>query len=174
MNKKIKLSYSTVKPKLKNLTHLPKNEEALFNELIERFLATEYRISQQTATTLCQLGVKHPQLIAPHVKRLLLSLKDPSLPIAVIRNTLRLLQYAQIPKQQHNYTINSCFAFLNSSKTPIAIKAFAMTVAANICLNYPDLREELKLMVEDLMPCGSPGIVSRGKKILVKLNGKTI
>jgi len=58
---------------------------------------------------------------------------------------------------------------LENKKEPIAIRVFAMTVLANLADTYPEIKGELIAVIEDQMPYGSAGFISRGKKILKKL-----
>jgi hypothetical protein len=39
-------------------------------------------------------------------------------------------------------------------------------VMYNIALKYPELKEELSLTIQDMIPYGSPAIINRGKKIV--------
>jgi hypothetical protein len=45
-----------------------------------------------------------------------------------------------------------------------------MTVLANIARAEPDLKHEIKLVIEEMLPLGSGGIISRGKKVLKQLS----
>ena len=45
-----------------------------------------------------------------------------------------------------------------------------MDVLFNITKKFPELREELRLSIEDQMPFGSAGFLSRGTKILKLLD----
>jgi hypothetical protein len=49
------------------------------------------------------------------------------------------------------------------------VKVFGMTVLANLCEKLPELKNELRIIIEDQMPYGSAGFKSRGSKILKKL-----
>jgi hypothetical protein len=88
---------------------------------------------------------------------------------AIIRNTVRLWQNMEIPEVWYGEIFELCFGFVTIPTTPIAIKAFSMTVCENISKNYPELKEELVLAIEDQMQFGSPGVKSRGQKLLNKL-----
>lgn len=47
-----------------------------------------------------------------------------------------------------------------------------MTAIFNLSAKYPEIKPELKLLIEMQLPNGSAGFISRGKKILKKLNQK--
>jgi hypothetical protein len=44
-----------------------------------------------------------------------------------------------------------------------------MTVLANIIDDQPDMKKELKLILEDQLPYGSAAFKSRGNKVLKKI-----
>ncbi len=89
--------------------------------------------------------------------------------MAVKRNTLKILQFVDIPEDLLGITADICFRLLNDGKEPIAVKVFAMTVIFNIVKKYPELNEELKISIEEQMPFASAGFKSRGNKILKAL-----
>jgi hypothetical protein len=146
------------------------NDPRLFKELIEIFLEGDYRVSQRAACPIYQLTLRKPEVVAPHLKKLIRALEKPDAQMVLVRNTLRFLQFMEVPKPLHGSTLTVCFRFLTDTKTPIAIAVFAMTVAANLAKLYPEIRDELKLIIEDRLPTGSAGVRSRAKKILSLLN----
>lgn len=140
-----------------------------FNELLALFLGDEYRISQRAGWSLGDIACKHPELIYPHLKIFVNNLSKQHIHNAVKRNTVRVLQFLTIPDEMVEDTLNQCFTLFANKKEDIAIRVFAMTVLANICQKLPEIKEELKIMIEDELPYASPGFVSRGRKMLGKL-----
>ncbi len=69
---------------------------------------------------------------------------------------------------------DSCFTFLSDPKEPIAVKVFSMSVLANITKKQPELRDELRIVIEDQLPYSTPAFKSRGGKILKELGGKFV
>ena len=111
---------------------------------------------------------KHPFLIKPYLPLLVKQLHNPKHD-AVKRNVLRILQFIDIPDEVMGELADLCFNFLTSSKEAIAIKVFAMTILERIVRQYPELTQELIIIIEDQMPYGSAGFKSRGTKILKAL-----
>ncbi len=137
-----------------------------FRELVEVFTTGTYRITQRAAWPLSYCAEYHPELIKPHLKKLIHNLNQPGLHDAVKRNTVRFLQFTSIPKSLQGITAQVCFDLLQNRKEAIAVRVFSMTVLANIAKHQPELKSELKIIIEDTLPYGSPGFVSRGRKIL--------
>lgn len=145
------------------------NDPARFSLLVNIYLKGPYRITQRAAWPLSICVMAHPKLIDEHLARILKFVKQPGNHDSVKRNTVRLLQFIEIPKRYHGKVIDMCFGYLTDLKEPIAIKVFSMTVLANLVKGIPELKEELRITIEDQMPYGSAGFVSRGRKVLKTL-----
>ncbi|HEY5749370.1 MAG TPA: hypothetical protein VIU12_25055 [Chryseolinea sp.] len=100
------------------------------------------------------------------MKPLLDFLNKPGIHDAVKRNTLRLLQYSELPKRLHGRVADLCFQYLQSKREPIAVKAFSLTVLQRIVEVQPELGSELKIIIEDQLPYASPAFRSRAMKVL--------
>jgi hypothetical protein len=60
-----------------------------------------------------------------------------------------------------------------SPKYPVAIRVYAMTIIDNLCTKYPELRAEFIPVLQDILQVSeSPGLHSRGRKILRKSNDR--
>ncbi len=145
------------------------NNSYRLKELLKIFSEGDKRLSKRAAWPLSYIAELHPALVKPHL-RFIIRLLENSPHDAIKRNVLRLLQYIKIPNSLIGKIADYCFAYLKSEAEPVAIRVFAMQVLANLCLTYPELKQELIPLIEDMMPYGSAGIKSRGKKILIELN----
>ena len=72
-----------------------------FRELVEFFLTGPYRVTQRAAWPLSYSVERHPELIKPHLRWIIKNLKTPGLPDSVKRNTLRILQFIDVPASLH-------------------------------------------------------------------------
>jgi hypothetical protein len=142
----------------------------LFKALVEVFLEGPYRVTQRAARPVSCCVERNPHLVRPHLKILLNYLKTPGIHDAVKRNTIRLLQYIEIPKSLHGKVADICFGYFQDLKEPIGIRVFSMTVLGQIARHNPDLKRELFILIEDQLPYASPGFTSRAKKVLKELN----
>ena len=111
---------------------------------------------------------KKPEIFEAYIDKIILNLANDA-SVAVKRNTVRMLQSLNIPSEHEGFLMETCFQYLLSKDEPIAIKVFSMTILSNLSEKYPDIKNELAIVIEDLMHHGSAGIISRGKKILRKL-----
>src|SRR5579863_10328550 len=137
-----------------------------FAQLIELFFRGEYRMTQRAAWPLSYCVQRHPELITPYYRQLLDNLGRKDIHVAVIRNTVRLLQDVSIPKRWHGRVMSICFDFVADVQTPIAVKAFSLTILSHLSADYPEIRGELKLSIEEQWEQSTPAFRSRAKKIL--------
>ncbi len=145
------------------------NDPARFAKLIKLFLSGPYRVTQRVAWPLSYCVEEYPGLIYPHLKKIIQNLKKPGINDAVKRNTARLLQFIAIPKSLQGHVTANCFALFQNPKEPVAIRVFTMTVLARIAEDQPELKNELRILIEDQLPYASPGFLARARKILKQL-----
>ena len=146
------------------------NSQERFEALFHLFLKDEYRVVQRAAWPLSYCVIKHPQLIQKHFKDLIANLHTPNLSSAVKRNTLRLLQHVSIPERFHGEIMNLCFDYIASPAEAVAVKAFALTILQKIAQFYPEIKDEVKIIIEDRWEVESPAFKSRAKKFLAAFN----
>lgn len=141
-------------------------DKTRFAGLIGLFFRGEYRITQRAAWPLSYCVRAHPELIQPYFKQLLDNLDRKDIPVAVVRNTVRLLQDVEIPSRYRGRVMNTCFNFVQSPETPIAVKAFSLTILSHLAADYPDIHRELQLLIEEQWEQATPAFRSRAKKVL--------
>ena len=157
------------KENTRNIAHFIGNNQKKFDQLMRLFFLGDYRLSQRTAWVMSECVEEYPFLIRPHLRKLVSHISGTGNHPAVKRNSLRLLQFIEVPAGLKGKLVSICFDLLVDKREPVAIKAFAMTVLANLIENEPDLCRELKIIIEDQMPYASAAYRSRGTKILNKL-----
>jgi hypothetical protein len=140
-----------------------------FKELMKYFLDDEYRLAQRAAWSVSWAARQKPEMIFPHIKDLVEVLHRKNVHDTVIRNSVRVLQEIEIPEKYQGEVMDACFQFLESPSTAVAIKAFAMTTLFNLSKKYPEIKSELKLIIEDRLEHETAAFKSRAKKILPKL-----
>jgi hypothetical protein len=116
-----------------------------------------------------EVARKHPDLANEHLEKMVLNLRKENLHDAIKRNTVRVLQEITIPEILWGDAADVCFKLLLSKNEPVAVKCFSMTVLLNIVRHIPELKEELKIIIEDQIPYSSAGFKSRGIKTLKAL-----
>jgi hypothetical protein len=144
------------------------NDQKRFDALFEMFVSNEYRLAQQSAWPMSYCVQAYPDLINKHFATLIHNVNKPQQHNAIKRNTIRMLQFIAIPKKYQGLIMNTCFDFIQDIKEKPAVKAFALTVLENLSKQYPAIKEELCLIIEEQMPHETAAFISRGKKILTR------
>ena len=131
------------------------NDKNRFGELLRLFLQDEHYVVQRAAWIVSIIAHTQPQLIEPHIEAIVNKMYEPGIPIAVKRNVVRILQLIPIPENMHGRVMNTCFKFLADPKETIAVRVFSMTVLANFTRRYPDIRPELKMVIDHVLEHGA-------------------
>jgi hypothetical protein len=140
-----------------------------FAELMEIFFEHDSRKNQYAASVMIHCVDKWDYLLTPYLEKLILNLQNNNLKDATKRNTVRVLQDVKILENLHGVLANICFQYLQNPSEAIAIKVFSITIIYNLTKDYPELKEELKFILEEQMPFQSAGFRSRAGKILKNL-----
>lgn len=139
-----------------------------FKELMKCFMNEEYRVAQRAAWSVSWAARKKPGMIRPYFDEIVSRLKRKDVHAAVIRNSVRILEDIDIPEKFHGEVMDACFGFIESPSTPVAIKAFSLKTLDNLSKHYPEIKAELKLIIEERWETESAAFRSRAKKILAK------
>ena len=145
------------------------NDQQRFDELFTLFINDEYRVVQRAAWPLSYCVQNYPPLINKHFSKLLKNLKKPGIHDAVKRNTVRLLQDVDIPEKYHGEIMDDCFRYIASPDEPVAIKAFSLTILHKLSRFYPEIKNELKVIIEERWDYETAAFRSRAKKILKEI-----
>ncbi len=137
-----------------------------FSELMACFMDKEYRLAQRAAWSVSFASQQNPELLKPYIGDLVFQIQQKDVHPAVIRNSIRILEQIKIPAQFHGEVMNTCFQFIETPSTPAAIKAFSLTLLFNLSSEYPEIKQELKLIIEERWQFESGAFKSRGRKIL--------
>ena len=144
-------------------------DKSRLDKLIHIFLNDDYRVVQRAAYTVSKIADNEPSLMLPYLDKMVAKMDDNTQHIAVKRNVLRILQNVNIPEHLHGEVMNHSFNILSDVREPIALRVFSMTILDNLSKQYPEIRQELILIIENELELGaSAGFKSRAKKILKK------
>lgn len=142
---------------------------ATFKQLMECFISEDSCLAQRAAWSVSIVAETHPKLIQPYLGKLVALLTRKDVHHAVIRNALRTLQGIEIPRRYHGKVMKTCFDYIEEPGVPPAIKAFSLTILSNLSKTYPEIRAELRLLIEENWENETPAFRSRGRKVLKAL-----
>jgi hypothetical protein len=140
-----------------------------FDELFYLFLNSEYRVNQRVAWPLSYCVISHPEFISRHFSKLVKNLHKPGIHDSIKRNTVRLLQHIETPKRFHGEIMDMCFTYISSPNEAVAIKAFSLSILQDLSAFYPEIKNEIKMIIEERWPHETAAFHSRAKKFLKTL-----
>ena len=145
-------------------------DEERFGELIDLMHDSKPPIPQRAAWIMTTVTDKYPWLIQPYLKKFIKNLPNYTHP-GLIRSVLRQFCQIEFPPNLKGEIFELSYNFLLDTKQPVAIRVFAMQILYNISATEPDLKNEVKLVLESLYDdFASAGISSRAGRLLKKLN----
>ncbi len=140
-------------------------DQQRFHELMRLFFCDDTFLRHKASMVVGFCVLINSYLLDPYMEKMIQCLKD-QVNDALTRNIFRTFQFVALPEKYWGEVWEIGYQYLTSPKKPIAIRVFAMTVLVNICRHLPELKQELQIAIEDQLPFGSAGFVSRGKKSL--------
>lgn len=104
-------------------------------------------------------------------KELVALLDRENPPDGLLRNTLRILRDSRIQRTFYDRLAFHCFNLVEDPKQAIAIRAFAMHILGQIGLALPDIRSEVKAIIDYYFTDQTPaGLVSASKAVITLWN----
>lgn len=143
-----------------------KDDPGKFAELFDLFRNGKGLVAQRASWAVSYCAEQYPELIYPYCQEMVDYLQVPGIHDSIKRNILRTFQDINIPVTLEESLLELCFDYVINRREAVAIRVFAMQVLANLSERYPEIRNELKVIIEDELPYAKPAFVSRGRKIL--------
>lgn len=168
----IRLEHS--KKNCRKITAWIGDQQARFDQLMDIFLGSDYCDSQRAAWPLSESVIAHPSLVKKHLKALIRNLDRPAQHEAVKRNTVRILQYINIPRSLQGRIMDKCFHYLTDPLEKPAVKACSLTVIYQLSKIYPEISNELRTIIQQQWDQESKAFRSRAKAILKLLSAENL
>ncbi|TNE53486.1 MAG: hypothetical protein EP344_14920 [Bacteroidetes bacterium] len=157
------------KPQARRLTDWIGHDAERLAALLDIFLGQNHRLTQRAAWVVGTLAEKTPYLLEPWLPEMVAKMREPGVHDAVKRNVVRILEDIDIPDSVLDEVADACFGFLADPQEAVAVRVFSMTVLEKICRKIPELKPELRLLIEEHWEHGTAAFHSRGRKVLKML-----
>lgn len=154
------------KPQTAKIVKFIDGDKVRFAELMRLFLGDTYRLSQRAAWAVSSCAEYHPELVKPYFGKLVDQLEREDAHVAVRRNVARMLQFIDIPTRYQGRVFDACYDLVDDPHQPVAVRVFALTVAARIAASSEELLAELRLVAERYPQAATAGFRSRCRKVL--------
>jgi hypothetical protein len=144
------------------------NDPKEFKKIIDIIYSEKAPLPQRASWLLAIISRKHPHLITPYVSKFINSVRDFQID-GIRRNMLSALCTQEIPVRLQGKTVNICFDFILSPSETVAVKVLSLEILSKFIKDYPELKNELKVAIEDQLPKTTVAFQSKGRKILKML-----
>jgi hypothetical protein len=145
------------------------NDQQRFDALFNIFLNDEPMVVQRAAWPLRYAATINPPFIYRHFKKLLDNLAKKGIHDAVTRNTVRVLEDIVIPVKFEGRVMDICFNYTTDPKEKAAVKASSLSILQKLSLKYPEIKPELRTVIESQWDNEGAAFRSRAKRILKNL-----
>jgi hypothetical protein len=85
------------------------------------------------------------------------------------RTIAKMLALAGVPEEIEGLVVDQLFKWVLNPKIKVAVKVFSIDTLSQLCFKYPDLKEELLLVIEDQLDKNSAALRARAKMVLKRL-----
>ncbi|WP_430932756.1 hypothetical protein [Saccharicrinis sp. 156] len=109
-----------------------------------------------------------PELLLPYMDPMI-ELFQTTKSGSIQRIVGKLLSFNDITDKVDGSFVNICFDMLTSQTIPVAVKVHAMQLVYNISTKFPELKPELKLVIQEQIPNNTVAFAARAKRLLKKL-----
>lgn len=142
-----------------------------FIRLFISALMNKHDLSMRISRVLAVCNDKKPQFINSYkneIFKILLTTDNH----AVIRNLLYIFQtlWKKLNDDQLGKLLDRCFKYLEYTTAETSHRVYAMKIIYELTYVYPELRNDLKNIIEFHYDKGSAGFKACGKNILKKIN----
>ena len=142
-----------------------------FDTVWDIMLEDTYPLSMRAGRVIYLFGKKHPYFVEPRVPEIIERLPNIRTEGA-LRSLLGVLCVLKIPGDHSGQLFDFCYSIVESPKSAIAHKAYALTILYNISETEPDLKPELITLFKEQLETESAGIKSRVINMLKKLHSE--
>lgn len=137
------------------------NDKKRWKPLMDLFFKGDQEQQRRAAWVVGELGVLEPQMIRPYIPRLIKKMHEKDLHCAIPRAIMRIFMNIKIPNEFAAEVFDLSLENIRDESSSIAVRAFSVKAAVNICTEHKELSNELFIVLDDLRKCSSiPAILS--------------
>jgi hypothetical protein len=141
----------------------------LMSELFDIIYLFEDPLSKRASWSLKILSEKDSSIIDPYVD-LMVDMLPKTNDIPILKLVLATLRMTHIPESKQGELLQFTSDVLTDSGSSIASLIYSMDIFYNLSRNEPDLLNELRHMLEMLLPNGSAGVKNKSHKLIKRIN----
>ena len=133
--------------------------------LIEMLADERPAIAKRAGYVFTHTGEHAPGRTLRHLPELV-PLLDAEAHPSTRRALCRALTFIDLPEAWLGPVLDRCFGYLEDVEEKVAVRAFAVDIIYRNTAAYPELREELRRLLEWAAPTASAGLKSKARRFL--------
>jgi hypothetical protein len=149
------------------------NDKEKFSEMLEIALLDKYPVSMRAARIIALCIEENPDLITNYFKRIAEAL--PGIKVdGVKRGFLKMLADTSISfdEESAGFLTDIAFTWLEDSSQAIAIRYYCIEILQKVSLQYPEIGDELTVILKNMPEDISAGLQSKRLAVLNALKKK--
>jgi hypothetical protein len=140
------------------------------HSIVDLSMQHDNKLSMRASWALEILSVKLQNPLEKYIEYFILEL--PNIKIeGTLRTLTKVLMLHNIPEESEGLLFDFCMQKIESSKSSVAVKANCISLIFGILPKYPDLKNEVFVLIEKQIPYNSSAFKSRFYK-LAQINPK--
>ena len=142
---------------------------ALFDELLDIVFAEEEPVSRRAAWPLRFIHEMNVSLLDNYIQIIIVKLPEIK-SVAIQRNLLYILANSNVPEFYNGRLLEYTSKVLLNTSSSVALLIYSVDIFFNISKDEPDLLNELRLIIDFLIPNATAGVRSKCRNTLRKID----
>jgi hypothetical protein len=144
------------------------NNPSLFKEVFEGLLDDDSVVRMRSADAIEKVSAKHPEYLQPFKSKLINQVSKIEQQ-EVRWHVAQMFSYIKINQIERDQIIKILLSYIEKDESKI-VKTFSMQTLANFAEKDEQIKPQIIKLIEEMMKKEGPAIISRGKKLISKLN----
>ncbi len=143
------------------------NDTGRFKEMMNLAFRDEYPLSMRAARVVALTAEWYPDLLIPYIPILITAFQHLKTG-GVRRSFLKTLTEHSYPlsEEQLGILADLAFTWLSDPKEAIAIRYYSIEILLIVAKLYPEIRNELKSILDELLEDESSGLRAKSRKVI--------
>ena len=151
------------------IAHLAQYDPKLIDAVFECIAEGKDKIDWRSAWVLDHLNQISKETVRPYLSQMIMFL-SASNNESLQRTYLKILGQNEIPKENSGVLMDLCFELLNNPQSAVAVRAWCIFILMEFAKKYPEIKNELKPILELISQTGTAGEKSRAQVVLKTLD----
>jgi hypothetical protein len=166
------LNHDSSKANLDYIASQVQDKAEAFAAIMEYALNGDPRIAMRASAVAERITREYPDMIHPFVDEILIRFNDfPHQ--GQKRNIMKIFTRMSFPEEQLGKIVDLSFSCVDNVKESIAVQAYSMEIIFNTCVEIPELRKELRFILQERQEYFSSGWQARARIFLKMLDKLT-